>query len=118
MSARGETIAWAVQRASAAVLAVAVTVHLFTLVGAVRGGLTGHEIVARLSGDAGWLAFYATFAAAAAVHAGLGVRGLVREALPAPLARPAGLAAGIAFALVTLWMGFRAALALFGASAL
>ncbi len=118
MSARGETLAWAAQRASAAVLAVAVTVHLFTLVHAVRGGLSGHEIVARLSGDEGWLAFYAVFVAAAAVHAGVGIRGLVREALPAPFARRAGLAAGVAFAAVTLWLGSRAVLALFGASAL
>jgi len=118
VSARAETLAWAAQRLSAAVLAVAVTVHLVTLVNAVRGGLTGHEIVARVSMHDGWLAFYAVFVAAAALHAGIGVRGLVREAAPAPLGRAAGLLAGAAFATVTLWMGLRAVLALYGASAL
>ena len=40
MSARGETLLWAAQRASAALLALCVTVHLATILYAVQGG--GH----------------------------------------------------------------------------
>ena len=40
MSARVETWLWLAQRASAAVLALCVAVHLVTMIAAVRGGLT------------------------------------------------------------------------------
>ena len=40
-----QTWLWLVQRASASVLAVAVAVHLITIIAAVQGGLTAAEIV-------------------------------------------------------------------------
>jgi hypothetical protein len=52
-SRRIETLLWTAQRASAAVLAVCVAVHLVTVVYAVRGGLSAAEILARTRGSVG-----------------------------------------------------------------
>lgn len=79
MSARTETLLWVAQRASAAVLAVCVLVHLATLVYAVQGGLTGAEILARTRGSLGWAAFYTVFVLAVAVHAPIGLRTVLAE---------------------------------------
>lgn len=79
MSAVAETRLWFVQRATAAVLALLVAVHLVTIVYAVRGGLTAAEILARLQGHAGWFAFYALFALAAATHGAIGLRTIAQE---------------------------------------
>ena len=67
------------QRASAGVLALAVAVHLATIVYAVRGGLTAGEILARTEGNAAYLAFYVVFVLAVAVHAPIGLRNVLRE---------------------------------------
>ena len=68
-----------VQRASAAVLAFAVGVHLVTILYAVRGGLTAGEVLARTRGNGWFLAFYALFVVAVAVHAPIGLRNVLRE---------------------------------------
>jgi fumarate reductase subunit C len=70
---------WAAQRASAAVLAICVLVHLVTIVYAVRNGLSAAEILERTSGSVLWTAFYALFVAAVAVHAPIGLRNVVME---------------------------------------
>src|SRR6185369_8351996 len=57
LSVRMQTFLWVAQRASAAVLALCVTVHLATMVYAIRGGLSAAEILSRTKGSAGWLAF-------------------------------------------------------------
>lgn len=67
------------QRGSAAVLALAVLVHLATIIIAVRGGLTAGEILGRTSGNLGWFAFYTVFVFAAAIHAPIGLRTILRE---------------------------------------
>lgn len=99
------------QRISAAVLALAVAVHLATIVHAVRGGLTAGEILARTEGNAAYLAFYTVFVAAVAVHAPIGLRNVLREwggwqgrAWDAALA---------VFALALFALGVRAVLALY-----
>ena len=51
MSLRSQTLLWAAQRASAALLALCVAVHLVTIVYAVRGGLTAAEILGRTRGS-------------------------------------------------------------------
>ncbi|HEY6823245.1 MAG TPA: hypothetical protein VI195_02300 [Steroidobacteraceae bacterium] len=79
MSTRSDTLFWLAQRASAAVLALCVTVHLVTIIYAVRGGLTAAEIFGRTRGSAGWLAFYSLFVIACAVHAPLGLRPVLTE---------------------------------------
>ena len=79
MSRRAETLLWVAQRASAAVLAVCVLVHLATIIYAVRGGLTGAEILARTRGNAAWFGFYTVFVLAVAVHAPIGLRAVLAE---------------------------------------
>ncbi len=60
-------------------LAVAVVVHLATVVYAVQGGLTASEILGRTRGSVAWAAFYGVFVAAAAVHAPIGLRTILQE---------------------------------------
>jgi fumarate reductase subunit C len=99
------------QRASAAVLALAVMVHLATIVYAVRGGLTAGEILARTEGNVALLAFYVVFVAAVTVHAPIGLRNVLREWL-----RWQGRACDavlLVFALVLFALGLRAVLALY-----
>ena len=81
-AARSELRLWLAQRASAAVLAACVIVHLALITYAVRGGLSAAEILGRTRGSVGWLAFYLVFVAAVAVHAPIGVRTVVREMTP------------------------------------
>jgi fumarate reductase subunit C len=79
MSARLETWLWIVQRGTAAFLALAVLVHLVTIVYAEHRGLSAAAILARTQGNALWLGFYLLFVAAAASHAGVGLRAILRE---------------------------------------
>ncbi|MGE0874912.1 MAG: succinate dehydrogenase [Burkholderiales bacterium] len=79
MSYRTETRLWVAQRASAAVLAICVVVHLATMIYAVQGGLSAAEILARTRGSHAWLAFYSVFVLAVAVHAPIGLRAVLSE---------------------------------------
>ena len=93
------------------VLALAVMVHLATIVYAVRGGLTAAEILARTEGNTAYLAFYVVFVAAVAVHAPIGLRNVLREWL-----RWQGRACDavlIMFSLALFALGVRAVLALY-----
>jgi fumarate reductase subunit C len=72
---------WIAQRVTAMVLALAVTVHLVTIILAVRGGLTAAEVLGRLRGDALWLGFYAVFALCAGLHGAIGLRNIAGETL-------------------------------------
>ena len=99
------------QRASAFVLAVAVAVHLATILYAVRGGLTASEILARTHGNVLFLAFYLVFVTAVAVHAPIGLRNVLREWTPWR-SRSLDIALAL-FALLLLVLGFRAIFAVF-----
>lgn len=113
MSARGQVHLWAVQRITAAVLALGVTVHLVTIIIAVRGGLTAAEILGRTRGSAGWLLFYAVFALAAGLHGAIGLRNIAGESLGW---RGRGFdLAWLAIGLLTALLGIRAAYGLFAA---
>jgi len=79
VSYRAETILWVAQRASAAVLALCVVVHLCTIVYAVQGGLSAAEILARTRGNVAWFAFYALFVLAVTIHAPIGLRSVCAE---------------------------------------
>lgn len=99
------------QRMSAAVLAIAVAVHLATILYAVRGGLTAADILGRTHGNVAFLLFYGLFVIAVAIHAPIGLRNIFREwtrwrgpTLDAALAL---------FALVLLALGMRAVFAVF-----
>jgi fumarate reductase subunit C len=102
---------FAAQRASAGVLALTVTVHLATILYAVRGGLTAAEVLSRTHGNRWFLALYVVFVIAVAVHAPIGLRNILREwtqwrdrRLDIALA---------AFALALFGLGLRAAIAVF-----
>jgi fumarate reductase subunit C len=101
------------QRMTALVLAVAVAVHLGTIVYAVRSGLTAGDILGRTSGNGWALAFYSLFALAAAVHAPIGLRSVLRE-WTAWRGRSLD-AAMFAFAAVIAALGLRAAFAVYAA---
>ena len=70
------------QRLSALVLAPLVIAHIALVIYATRDGLTAAEILARTQGSAGWAVFYGLFVLAAAVHAPIGLRNVIREATP------------------------------------
>jgi fumarate reductase subunit C len=110
-SSRLELRLWLAQRLSAALLAVCVAVHLVTIVWAVRGGLTAADILARTKGNTAWLAFYAVFVAAVAVHAPIGLRTIAAETL-GRRGRALDIAA-LAFAAFILAAGLRAAYGLY-----
>jgi len=79
LSARSETRLWLAQRASAAVLALCVAVHLATMIAAVRGGLTAAEMLGRTRGSVAWAAFYGLFVLAVSIHAPIGLRTVASE---------------------------------------
>ena len=100
--------AWlfAAQRVSAMVLAPLVLLHLAVILHAVRDGLSADEILARTEGSLFWGAVYGLFVLAAAVHAPIGLRAVLREW---GRWRGAGLDIAMAlFGLVLLALGLRA----------
>lgn len=111
MNARRETLLWLAQRASAALLALCVVVHLATMIYAIQGGLSAAEILGRTRGNVGWLAFYTIFVLAIAVHAPIGLRPVLGEWLGwRGASRDAALGAA---ALVLAALGMRAVLGVF-----
>ena len=113
MTPRGEAKLWIAQRASAAVLALCVVVHLVVIVYAMRGGLSAAEILGRTRGSVAWGAFYGVFVLAAAVHAPIGLRAVLAEWLGW---RGRSLAVFVhLFALLLAVLGLRAVWAVVGA---
>ena len=111
MNARAQTILWVAQRASAAVLALCVTVHIATMVYAIRGGLSAAEILSRTRGSVGWLVFYAVFVLAVSVHAPIGLKSIFNEWFA--WRGSACNIALIAFATILITLGMRAVLGVF-----
>jgi len=108
---RAQSFLWLLQRASAALLAVCVVVHLITIIYAVQGGLTAAEILARTRGSVGWFAFYSVFVLAVAVHAPIGLRSVLGEWL-AWRGRSRDLFL-LAFTGLLAWAGMSAVVAIF-----
>jgi fumarate reductase subunit C len=106
MSARREAALWVVQRATAAVLALCVVVHLATIIYAVRGGLSAGEILARTRGSVAWAVFYGAFVIAAAAHGSIGLRTVAIEWLG--LGKPAAGVLMLAVALLLAVLGLQA----------
>jgi fumarate reductase subunit C len=79
VSARTEARLWLAQRASAALLALCVAVHLATMIVAVRGGLSAAEILGRTRGSGAWALFYGVFVLAVSIHAPIGLRTVASE---------------------------------------
>ena len=99
------------QRASAAVLAFAVAIHLATIIYAVRGGLTAAEVLGRTRHNGWFLALYVVFVLAVAIHAPIGLRNIARE-WTAWRGRSLDIVLA-AFALLLLLLGLTAVLALY-----
>jgi len=94
------------QRGTAALLAPLVLIHIAVIFYATRQGFSAADILSRTHGSLVWASFYGIFVAAAAVHAGIGVRNILREWSPLG-ERRAGLFA-IGFGLALALLGFRA----------
>lgn len=78
---------WYWQRISAMVLALCVFAHLGIMVYAMRGGLSGAEILARTQGSWAFAAFYVVFVLACAVHVPTGLANIAVEWARWPAAR-------------------------------
>jgi fumarate reductase subunit C len=101
------------QRATAFVLALAVVIHLGTILYAVRGGLTAAEILGRTHGNITFALFYGLFVIAVAIHAPIGLRNILRE-WTAWRGRSLDLAL-VLFSVLLLILGMRAVFAVFTA---
>ncbi len=99
------------QRATAAILALAVLVHLATILYAAQSGLNAGQILSRTQGNVPFFLFYLLFVAAAAVHAPIGLRNVLQEWTGWRGASLNG--AMIAFSILVAVLGFRAAFAVF-----
>ena len=111
MNTRTQVLLWTAQRASAALLAVCLVVHLVTIIYAVRNGLSAAEILGRTRGSMAWAAFYSVFVLAIAVHAPIGLRNVLSEMFNW---RGRGLDLAVMAVALTLAMwGFRAVYAVF-----
>jgi fumarate reductase subunit C len=111
VNVKAQSLLWVAQRASAAVLGLCVAVHLATMIYAIRGGLSAAEILSRTRGNAGWLAFYAMFVLAVAVHAPIGLRSVLDEWLG--WRGPSRDACLLVLALLLAGLGLRAVLGVF-----
>ena len=113
MNARREVVLWIAQRATAAILALCVAVHLVTIVYAVRSGLGAAEILGRTRGNYWWAGFYSVFVLAAAIHGAVGLRAIAAEWLGLRGA-PAEWAMTLVGVVLTI-AGLRAVVAVVGA---
>jgi fumarate reductase subunit C len=94
------------QRGSALVLAPLVLLHLGVILYAIGGGLSAAEILTRTRASLAWPGIYGLFVLAAAIHAPIGLRVVIREWTDWR-GRSLDLAA-LAFGLLLLALGLRA----------
>ena len=98
------------QRATAAIMAPLVLVHVAVIFYATRQGLTAADILSRTHGSAAWASYYGLFVLAASIHASIGVRNVLIEWSPLD-ERRSGLLA-ITFGLLLAFLGVHAIIAL------
>ena len=94
------------QRASAAIMAPLVLVHIAVIFYATRHGVSATEVLARTRGSIAWAAFYGLFVFAVSIHAAIGVRNVLTEWSPLN-ERRAGASATV-FGLLLAVLGMRA----------
>jgi fumarate reductase subunit C len=111
----GELRLYVLQRLTALVMVPLVLAHLVLIVYAVQSGLTAGEILGRTRGSVAWALFYGLFVVAAAIHAPIGLRNVMRE-WTALARRPIDLAM-LAFGGILLALGLRAVVAVIGGGA-
>ena len=70
------------QRATAAVMAPLVLVHIAVIFYATRHGMSAADILSRTRGSIAWAAFYGIFVLAVSVHASIGLRNILSEWIP------------------------------------
>ena len=115
MSARADTRRWLIQRVSAMVLAVSVIVHLSVIIMATQNGVSAAEIVERIQDNYAWMVFYILFVVAAALHAPIGLRTVIRETTGMQGKFPGFISSSIG--VILLIMGVQAVLRLYGLGA-
>jgi fumarate reductase subunit C len=98
------------QRATAAIMAPLVLLHIAVIFYANHKGLSAADILSRTRGSVAWALFYGVFVAAVATHASIGVRTILTEWTP--LRGHRRDAAVIAFGLLLLALGLRAVAAI------
>jgi fumarate reductase subunit C len=94
------------QRATAALMAPLVLIHIAVIFYATRQGLSAADILSRTRGSIAWAAYYGIFVAAVCIHASIGVRNVLIEWSPLD-ERGAGKFA-VAFGLLLAALGVRA----------
>jgi fumarate reductase subunit C len=94
------------QRATAAIMAPLVVVHIALIFYATRQGLSAADILTRTQGSIGWAAFYSLFVLAVSIHASIGVRNILSEWTPLEERRTDACA--IFFGLLLALLGLRA----------
>jgi fumarate reductase subunit C len=67
------------QRATAALMAPLVLVHIAVIFYATRQGMTAADILSRTHGSTVWATYYGIFVAAVAIHAAIGARNILTE---------------------------------------
>ena len=97
------------QRATAALIAPLVLVHIAVIFYATRNGMTAADVLSRTRGSIVWASYYGLFVAAASIHAAIGVRNVLTEWSPLT-DRRAGLFA-IVLGLLLAALGARAVFA-------
>jgi fumarate reductase subunit C len=94
------------QRATAAIMAPLVLLHIAVIFYASHKGLSAADILARTRGSVAWAAFYGLFVLAVATHASIGVRTILTEW--SPLRGRARDTIVVGFGLLLLMLGLRA----------
>ena len=102
---------WYWQRLSSMVLALCVVAHIAVMIYAVRGGLTGAEILGRTRGSIPFAAFYGIFVIACAVHVPVGLMRIFEEWLR--LDRFLSVVLAKMFGVTILFLGLRAVYGVF-----
>ncbi len=69
------------QRITAMIMAPLTLVHIAVMIFAVQGDLTTAEILVRTQGSVLWLLFYGGFVVAVSIHAAIGLRVILYEAI-------------------------------------
>jgi len=100
------------QRLTAMIMAPFVFVHLGLILYAVGGGLTAHDILSRTQGSTGWITFYSLFVLSVGIHVPIGIRNILIEWVH--LSRRAANTFCLLFAVLLLFMGLRAVVAVGG----
>jgi len=93
------------QRATAALMAPLVLVHIAVIFYATRNGMTAADILSRTHGSITWASYYGLFVAAASIHAAIGVRNVLTEWSPLTDRRAGRLALMFGLLLAALGAG-------------